>query len=224
MSVINPDPPESSPLIDRTTATEAATKALRASILSGGFPAGSPLRQDEVARRLGVSRTPLREALQRLEAEGLVRIDVHKGAVVAKPSIAQVSEIFELQQILEPIAGRQATIHRSEADLAELRQMLAEHAQTDDPGTWEQGNVSFHARLYEIARKPLVTEVIGLLRNRSGLYVHMLAATRKGRHRADHEHVQMVQALADRDADRIEELIKLHLQATLEWLKSVIDE
>jgi DNA-binding GntR family transcriptional regulator len=210
-------------MIDRTTATEAATKALRAIILSGEVPAGAPLRQDEVARRLGVSRTPLREALQRLEAEGLVRLDVHKGAVVAKPSIAQVSEIFELQQLLESIAGRQATVLRTDADLAELQAMLADHTATDDPPTWEQGNVAFHTRLYEIAQKPLVTEMIRLLRNRSRLYVHMLAASPQGRHRADSEHLQMLAALADRDADRIEALIRLHLQTTLEWLKSVID-
>jgi len=222
MSVAKPDQTASG-MIDRTTATEAATKALRAIILSGEIAAGTPLRQDEVARRLGVSRTPLREALQRLEAEGLVRLDVHKGAVVAKPSIAQVSEIFELQQVLEAIAGRRATVLCTEADLAELRAMLAEHAMTDDPATWEQGNVAFHSRLYEIAQKPLVSEMIGRLRNRSRLYVHMLAASPQGRHRADSEHREMVEALADRDADRIEALIKLHLQTTLEWLESVID-
>jgi DNA-binding GntR family transcriptional regulator len=219
-----PRPRHTTPrLIDRTTATEAAAKALRAMILSGEIAAGAPLRQDEVARRLGVSRTPLREALQRLEAEGLVRLDVHKGAVVAKPSIAQVTEIFELQQLLESIAGRQATTLRTEADLAELQAMLTDHAMTDDPADWEQGNIAFHSRLYEIAQKPLVSEIIGRLRNRSALYVHMLAASPQGRKRANKEHLQMLAALADRDADRIEALIKLHLQTTLEWLKSVID-
>lgn len=210
--------------IDRTTATEAAAKALRAIILSGEVPAGAPLRQDEIAGRLGVSRTPLREALQRLEAEGLVRLDVHRGAVVAKPSIAQVSEIFELQEVLEAIAGRRAAALRADADLAELRAMLAAHARIEEPGSWEKANVAFHARLYEIAGKPLLSELIGVLRNRSGLYVHMLAAAPEGRSRADREHQEMVAALADGDGDRIEVLIRHHLRTTLEWLKSVIDE
>jgi DNA-binding GntR family transcriptional regulator len=223
MSVTEPDR-DVSRLIERTTATEAATKALRAIILAGEVPAGAPLRQDEVARRLGVSRTPLREALQRLEAEGLVRLDLHKGAVVAKPSIAQVSEIFELQQLLEPVAGRSAIQLRTESDLSELREILAAHTTADDPAAWETGNAQFHARLYDIARKPLLTEMIGQLRNRSGLYVHMLAESPQGRARAHGEHLEMISALEAGDAASLQTLIKQHLQTTLEWLKAVIDE
>ncbi|HUZ22128.1 MAG TPA: GntR family transcriptional regulator [Streptosporangiaceae bacterium] len=223
MSVIEPDR-DVSRLIDRTTATEAATKALRAIILSGEVPAGAPLRQDEVARRLGVSRTPLREALQRLEAEGLVRLDVHKGAVVAKPSIAQVSEIFELQQLLEPVAGRSAMARMTESDLVDLRDILASHTTISDPAAWETGNAEFHARLYDIARKPLLTEMIGQLRNRSGLYVHMLAKSPQGRARAHGEHLEMVSALEVGDTARLETLIRQHLQTTLEWLKAFIED
>ncbi|MGH3400065.1 MAG: GntR family transcriptional regulator [Streptosporangiaceae bacterium] len=223
MSVIEPNRKFSRP-IDRTTATEAATKALRAIILSGEVPAGAPLRQDDVARRLGVSRTPLREALQRLEAEGLVRLDVHKGAVVAKPSIAQVSEIFELQQLLEPVAGHSAIQHRTESDLTDLREIIASHTTSGDPAAWEAGNAEFHARLYDIARKPLLTEMIGQLRNRSGLYVHILAESPQGRLRAHGEHLQMVAALEAGDTARLKTLIREHLQATLDWLRAVIDD
>jgi DNA-binding GntR family transcriptional regulator len=223
MSVSQPDR-DISRLIDRTSATEAATKALRAIILSGEVSAGAPLRQDDIARRLGVSRTPLREALQRLEAEGLVRLDVHKGAVVAKPSFAQVSEIFELQQVLEPIAGRNAISRSSESDVADLRRILAYNAGLDDPNAWEQGNVDFHSRLYAISGKPLLVEMIGVLRNRSGLYVHMLARSSEGRSRAHHEHEEMVAALQAGDSPRLEMLIRQHLQTTLEWLETVIDK
>lgn len=221
MSVTPPDPAVSR-LIDRTSATEAATKALRAIILSGEVSAGAPLRQDDIARRLGVSRTPLREALQRLEAEGLVRLDVHKGAVVAKPSFAQVSEIFELQQVLEPIAGRNAVSRATEADLADLRRILGHNAGLDEPNAWEQGNVDFHTRLYAISGKPLLVEMIGLLRNRSGLYVHMLARSSQGRSRAHHEHEEMVAAIETGDSALLEMLISQHLQTTLEWLEIVI--
>jgi DNA-binding GntR family transcriptional regulator len=223
MSVTEPDR-NVSRLIERTTATEAATRALRAIILAGEIPAGAPLRQDELARQLGVSRTPLREALQRLRVEGLVRLDADKGAVVAKPSIGQVSEIFELQQLLEPLAGRAAIQYRTESDLAELRDIIASHTGSDDPAAWEAGNAEFHARLYAIAGKPLLSEMIGQLRNRSGLYVHMLAKSPPGRMRAHGEHVQMVSALAAGDTPRLETLIREHLQATLAWLKAVIDD
>ena len=212
------------PLIDRTTATEAATRALREIILNAEIPAGAPLRQDDLARKLGVSRTPLREALQRLEAEGLVRLDLHKGAMVAKPSIAQVSEIFELQEVLEVMAGRIAVQRTTNADVEALRSLLASHASIEKPTEWGRANTEFHTRLYDIGGKPLLVEIIGLLRNRSGLYVHMLARSPEGRHRADGEHEEMVNALAAADADGLEELIRCHLRTTLEWLKGVIDE
>jgi DNA-binding GntR family transcriptional regulator len=210
--------------LDRTTATEAATRALRELILSAGIPAGAPLRQDELARRLGVSRTPLREALQRLEAEGLVRLDLHKGAVVAKPSIAQVSEIFELQEMLESTAGRAAAARAAESDIAAMRELLAEHAAVTEPTEWGRANVEFHTRLYSISGKPLLLEMIAMLRNRSGLYVHMLARSPAGRSRADSEHAEMVDALAAGDGDALVALIRQHLRTTLEWLRGVIDE
>lgn len=212
------------PVIDRSTATEAATRVLRALILSGEVPAGAPLRQDDLARRLGVSRTPLREALQRLEAEGLVRLDVHKSAVVAKPSLAQVSEVFELQEVLEPIAGRAAVERRTTSHLAELRSVLDAHMSADEPLAWATGNANFHTRLYEISQKPLLVEIIGLLRNRSGLYVHMMARSSQRRQRADREHREMLNALEAGDAGQLEKLIRLHLRTTLAWLKTVIDE
>lgn len=223
MSATEPEP-EVSGLIARTTATEAATKALRAIITSGELPAGTPLRQDELARRLGVSRTPLRETLQRLEAEGLVQLDLYRGAIVAKPSIAQVSEIFELQEVLETIAARAAITRKTDDDLAELRQILATHTTEQGPAAWEAGNVEFHTRLYRIAGKPLLAELIGQLRNRSGLYVHMLARSPEGRHRAHSEHWEMVAAVAAGDGPLLERLIQTHLRTTLEWLKGVIDE
>lgn len=211
-------------MIDRVTATEAATRVLREIILSGQVPAGAPLRQDDLARRLGVSRTPLREALQRLEAEGLVRLDVHKGAMVAKPSIAQVSEIFELQEVLETIAASSAIEHKTEPDVAELREILDAHRLVDDPTKWGARNAEFHTRLYEISRKPLLIEMISLLRNRSGLYVHMMARYSQGRHRADREHREMLTALEAGDAAQLESLVRQHLRTTLAWLKTVIEE
>lgn len=212
------------PLIDRTTATEAATRVLRDIILSGQVAAGAPLRQDDLAKRLGISRTPLREALHRLEAEGLVRLDVHKGAVVAKPSIAQVSDVFELQEVLEPMAGRAAVARRTAADLADLHRILDSHVPVDEPTAWAAGNADFHTRLYQISQKPLLVEMIGLLRNRSGIYVHIMARSAHGRHRADQEHREMMAALEAGDAAKLESVIIQHLRTTLEWLKTAIGE
>ena len=156
--------------IDRTSAAEAAARELRALILSRQLPAGTLLHQGELAAHLGVSRTPLREALQRLTAEGLVRIDPHRGAIVAQPTFSEVKEI------------------------------------------------------YELANRPLLVELIGLLRNRAALYVNLLARSEDGRARADHEHRLMLEALRRHDPDELENLVCQHLQRTLDWLHTVIED
>ena len=83
----------SRPAIDRTSATDAAAREIRELILTGELTAGTLIHQGELAEQLGLSRTPLREALQRLQAEGLIRIDNHRGALVTRPTRQDVSEI-----------------------------------------------------------------------------------------------------------------------------------
>ncbi len=211
-------------LLDRTTATEAAAYALRSLILSGEIPAGSTLRQDDLAKRLGVSRTPLREALQRLTVEGLIRMDHHRGAVAAVPSIAELREIYELQEILECHAGRETIKRATKSDIAELCERIEELSHAQSPIEWIRGNLAFHSTMYRISNKPLVVEMIGQLRNRASLYINMVARSGESRTRAQHEHGEMVEALVAGDADRLESLIQAHLRATLSWVESQISE
>ena len=211
-------------LLDRTTATEAATDALRSLILSGEIPGGSPLRQDDLAKRLGVSRTPLREALQRLTVEGLIRMDHHRGAVAAVPSIAELREIYELQEILECHAGRETIKRATKSDIADLRSCIEDLSNARTPIEWIRGNLAFHSTMYRVSAKPLVVEMIGQLRNRASLYINMVARSGESRTRAQHEHGEMVDALVAGDADRLEELIRTHLRATLSWVESQISE
>ena len=211
-------------LLDRTTATEAATYALRSLILSGEIPAGSPLRQDDLAKRLGVSRTPLREALQRLTVEGLIRMDHHRGAIAAAPSISELREIYELQEILECHAGRETIKRATKSDIAELGDRVNDLSRAGTPIEWIQGNLAFHATMYRISNKQLVVEMISQLRNRASLYINMVARSGESRTRAQHEHEKMIEALMAGDADRLEALIRTHLRATLSWVESQISE
>lgn len=219
---LSPSEPGPVPL-DRTTATEAATDALRSLILSGAVPAGVALRQDELARQLGVSRTPLREALHRLTVEGLIRLDHHKGAMVAKPSIVELKEIYELQEILECQVAREATKHCSESGVESLRLCIDQLSHAGSPMEWIRGNLSFHTALYEISGKTLMVEVITQLRNRASLYINMVARSEGSRERAEREHGEMVAALMAGDANLLEALVKAHLRATLSWVEEVID-
>ncbi|NNN15898.1 MAG: GntR family transcriptional regulator [Acidimicrobiaceae bacterium] len=209
-------------LLNRTTATEAATDAVRGLILSGAIPPGSLIRQDLLSKRLGVSRTPLREALQRLTVEGLIRLDHHRGAVAAAPSITELREIYELQEMLECVAARDALKHFTDADLADLRDCIDELSRAETSVEWIRGNLAFHTTMYRISEKKLVVEMITQLRNRAILYINMVARSGESRKRAEADHIEMVAVLASGDGDRLEELIRSHLRATLAWVESII--
>lgn len=101
----------------RQTAHQFTLDVLRTAILDGSLPAGTPLVQTDIAQQLDVSTTPVREALRELSAEGLVRVDAHRGAVVQGLSIADIREIFEVRLLLEPEVFRRATHNLSDDEI-----------------------------------------------------------------------------------------------------------
>src|SRR3569832_1703148 len=113
------------PIARRTVAADAA-EILRQRILTGDLRSGQPIRQEQIAQELGVSRIPLREALKPLEAEGFVTIEPHKGAVVSTLSLADVAEQVEPRVHLETWLLRDAIPRMREADFAHLDGILVE--------------------------------------------------------------------------------------------------
>jgi DNA-binding GntR family transcriptional regulator len=102
-------------------AAERAYASVRQGILHGTYAAGARLTEQELAQAVGVSRTPIREALRRLHAEGLVQFEPNHGAVVSLFGVEEAEEIFELRALLEPISARRAAERASAATIAELR-------------------------------------------------------------------------------------------------------
>lgn len=136
-----------------TRASERATGAVRELILRGDFAAGARLGEVELAERLGVSRTPVREALARLASEGLVEIVPNRGARVSSWTVAELEEVFDLRATLEPRLTALAVPNAGPADVDALedlaRRMLA--AELDDLVPL---NRAFHGRLVELAAHP----------------------------------------------------------------------
>lgn len=215
---------EDSLALNRATATEAVTNALRDMILSGRIQSGVTLRQDELTKQLGVSRTPLREALHRLAVEGLIRLDNHKGAIVAQPSIADVREIYELLEILESRASRKAVEKSRSLDLVELRITIDNLVKAASLSQRNKGNFEFHTALYQNSGKPLLVEIIALLRNRASLFSNLMARPEEISKRAQDQHVEMTNALEAGDADRLEKLVKGHLSEAMAWAVSMVEE
>ena len=118
---------------------------LRAAILSGELPPGAPIIEAELAARLGASRTPIREALRRLETEGLLEPRGLRGSVVRALDAAEVGCIFEIREALESLAARRAARVISEADLRKLAGHLdAMREAVDDPNEMERHDTAFH--------------------------------------------------------------------------------
>jgi DNA-binding GntR family transcriptional regulator len=206
----------------RTTVAEGTAIALRSMILSGELRAGEALRQEDLAQRLGVSRTPLREAIARLDAEGLVVNDPHKGAVVCRPTLEEVLEGFEIQSALEPLAARLAAETRTEADVEVARELLEALERAKSPEVWAARNEAFHLGIYRMSRRPRLVDLIAKQYERSNLFVRILALSPDGRGpaRAEREHTKMVKALERGDGDQIELLVREHVASTVRFTRA----
>lgn len=146
-----------------TRASERATGGLRRAILAGELPAGRRLGEVALAERLGVSRTPVREALSRLAAEGLVELTPRRGARVASFSAEELESIFAVRAALEPLGAARAAERATPADVEGLQALAEEMLAVGHPGPGQHLetlvglNQAFHGQLLEIANQPPLT-------------------------------------------------------------------
>ena len=211
--------------LEHRTVAAAAAAALRQRILSGAFPAGAQLRQDALAAEFGVSRIPIREALVQLEAEGLVRIVPHRGAVVAALSGEEVEELFELRALLEPRLLRRSGPRLTAEDHDALATTLAEYGAelaADHVGRWGELNTRFHERLYGRAERPRTQALVSTLLREADRHTRMQLALTRDLGRAQAEHAELA-ALCR--AGRIAEacrLLKAHIDHAGAALRAVL--
>lgn len=197
------------------TMAAATAEELRRRILDGVFPAGFALRQDALAEEFGVSRIPLREAFVQLEAEGLVKILPHRGAVVSELSIAEFDELFELRVLIEPRLLRRSAPNLTPDDYKRLRDILAEYSselRLNHVSRWGELNTEFHLHLYRHASRPKsVSFVAGLLQESDRLTRIQLAFTH-GMERAEMEHAELVDLCEAQEFAKAAALLKAHIE------------
>jgi DNA-binding GntR family transcriptional regulator len=139
-------------------------ESVREQILRGDIPAGSPLRQEELAERFQVSRIPVRDALLRLEGQGLVRVYPNRGAFVIALSADEVREIYEMRVLLEGDVIERAMPRMTAADWRRIDAAHADSARSADTPEWVDGDWHFHRALYEPAGRARQLETIENLR------------------------------------------------------------
>lgn len=203
---------------DVQSVEEVVTTALRDAILSGALRPGERLLQEPLAEQLRVSRIPLRDALRRLEAEGLVTIGPRRGAEVASLTTADVSEIYEIRIALESELMRSAVAALGPDDLARLIDM-SEHMDdnVDDPSAGGRARRDFYSELYGHADRPRTLRlVLGLRADVQRYHVMNNIAV------ALRDHAELRDCIRAKDADRAARLQSEHLRRACADLLEVL--
>ncbi|WP_213000166.1 GntR family transcriptional regulator [Winogradskya consettensis] len=210
------DAPRSDALVDATAA------AIRARIMSGDIPIGAQLRQAELAKTLGVSRTPVREALRQLQTGGLIEVVPHRGAVVRVPAPWDVRETYEVRAELEGLVCERAVPRITRDGLDDLRkanEALRPGAIRPD-GSSTVANDSFHTLIHGIAGNERLARVIKEINEAFPRNVSALVLQDNPRHREDNfaEHERIITALAADDAETARREMQAHVISAGEQL------
>jgi DNA-binding GntR family transcriptional regulator len=195
--------------------SDMVTDALRELITDRQLSPGTPLRQRHIAEQFDVSYTPVREALRRLESEGLVVADVHRGATVARAESQEMEENYRILAVLETLAGTLAVSKMTDPDLPEIESLCHQVAACNpDDSRLAELNRQFHFRIYECARSPMLILLMRLLWRS---FPHGPQAGRPHRESV-RQHAQLVKALKRRDEEHVAAIIQEHVLGSLKYL------
>jgi DNA-binding GntR family transcriptional regulator len=203
-----------------------AYQAIRDAIFSGEFESGTRLNQDDLARRLGVSRAPIRDALNRLETEGLVQtLSRAGGVVVAEATEQEMANIYELRAILDTACTRLACERIREDDLKRLQQVVDETERVTTANDLQgivQAHAEFHYLIYAASANPELTKVAKNLWDRSYRYRVLALSNVENARRGLAQHRAILGALQARNAEQAVALAEEHDQSSIRHLRSRI--
>ncbi|MGH2441562.1 MAG: GntR family transcriptional regulator [Chloroflexota bacterium] len=191
------------------TVGDLAYSVIREGILTGAFPPGSRLRQDELAEAIGVSRMPIRSALLQLEVESLIDFHPNRGAVVKDLKPAQVREVYELRMVLESYALRKAVESITPERLKRLERLSSALDTAREGNTFLDARRAFYHELYDGDRHPLLLDFIEQVRNRLG---HYMLTRRVVGHLHEHAHAHLIECVRQGDADAAVAWLHKHLE------------
>jgi DNA-binding GntR family transcriptional regulator len=198
---------------------------LRDMIVEGEFAPGQRIPERELCLRFGISRTPLREALKVLAAEGLIDLRPNRGAAVAPLTVAELEATVEVMTPLEELAGRLAAARAGDAAIAEIRalhyQMLAHHAR-GELSPYFRLNQAIHRAIVQASGNATLAATYGALNARIRRFRYMANLSRERWDGAVAEHNRIIDALAARDGERLGRLLAEHLRNKCESVKAAL--
>jgi DNA-binding GntR family transcriptional regulator len=194
-------------------ASVAATELIRQAILDGRLEPGSRLKEEELARELGISRTPVREALLMLQAEGLIETTPSRGAVVRTHDADDLIDLYQLRALLEGYAARQAATRVSEEGLEQLDESCDrfDAVADDDVRELVRENMWFHSAIHATAASPRLSRMVRSVIELPLVYKSYVWYSPDQKRISAHYHHQITNALRSRDPDRAEALMREHV-------------
>jgi DNA-binding GntR family transcriptional regulator len=198
--------------VSAVTKSEAAYLEVRERIFDGTLPPGSVHNQEALAASLGLSTTPLREALRRLESEGLVELKAHRDMLIAPLTQREVHELYAIRLQLDPYAAALAAQNAGDDVLREIVRLAEQPtAETGRPGL--SVNRIFHRTIYSASGNHLLTQFLDSLWDRTDRYRLLLLQEKVHVAAARREHRTLAQALKRRDAEGVARLMFDHVKA-----------
>jgi DNA-binding GntR family transcriptional regulator len=207
------------PAIRFQTKTAYAAQMMREAFAEGRYSPGDRLQVGKVAKELGLSLTPVREALFELASEGLVTLEPHRGARVADVPVADLHEVYMIRELLESQAGRLAAERITDEELASLADCHADLVKAVDSGDREPLRAlsdQFHQGVFSGARSPKLLQLIMSVASSGPADTFQVLSERP--QRTVEEHQQILEALQARDPDRAGEALGGHVRSSLELI------
>jgi DNA-binding GntR family transcriptional regulator len=202
-----------------------AYRKIREAIQKGRYAPGDRILEDEIARQLEMSRTPVREALHRLEAEGLLVYQARQGIVVARLDYQMIMELYSMRDVLEGTAAAMAARHASDAEIANLEHLVAhEERFVDDAAGMAAHNRRFHEAIYRSAHNRYLLKSLNALQDPLSLLSTTTFVLADRRTSVHPEHVAIVDAIRARDPERAERASRAHIRAAQQARLQIIAE
>lgn len=198
--------------------------SLREAIVEGSLKDGDLLRQDQIATMFNVSRIPVREALARLEEQGLITNQRYKGAVVTSLSLDEISEMFEFRALLEGEVIRQSVDQISDETLAEAKTYASQFANETDSSRWGRLNRKFHYTLCKDCKRPYHLQIISNALDNIGRYLRAQLVLTSGIETARREHADILNAAINRDSAQASALTRAHILGASQSLIAFLEK
>ncbi|MCB9457037.1 MAG: GntR family transcriptional regulator [Anaerolineaceae bacterium] len=213
--------------VERKTLTDRVYEILREDILNNRLPPDTPIQEAVIARDLGVSRGPVREALQKLSAEGLVEIITHRGAVVTSLTWQEFIDAYRVREALEALATRLATPNLTPNDITILEQLHEEmirHAEAEAVDAFFVANAKFHHMLVIQSHNKKLVEMYYPLIDQMRRYRMRSLTLRGGLSKSCDEHKAILDAIKAGDANEAAMRMSAHIQIPQQILEHAEDE